>query len=82
MRQPLKPPLVEKLLHGMERDRVARIVAVSPLVRGEYAPWDTVIRLAPPQGLSSEEWWLGIRLARNQLLRSFAALVSSCYDKQ
>lgn len=68
MRQPLEPPSVEKLLHGMERDRVARIVSVSPLVRGEYAPWDTVIRLAPPQGLSSEEWWLGIRLARNQLL--------------
>lgn len=68
MRQPLTPPSVEKLLHGMERDRVARIVAVSPLVRGEYAPWDTVIRLPPPQDLSSEEWWLGIRLARNQLL--------------
>ncbi len=68
MRQPLTPPSVENLLHGMDPDRVARIVGVSPLVRGEYAPWDTVIRLAPPQGLSSEEWWLGIRLARNRLL--------------
>lgn len=68
MRQPLTPPSVEDLLHGKAGDKLAKIVAVSPLIGGEYAPWDTVIRRAPPQGLSSEEWWLGIRLARNQLL--------------
>ena len=68
MRRPLTPPSVDTLLDGMARDRVARIVAVPPLVKGEYVPWDTVTGLAPPEGLSSEEWWLGIRLARNRLL--------------
>lgn len=68
MRHPLAPPSVDELLHKTEPDRLPRILHVSPLVGGEYAPWDTVIRLAPPSGLTSEEWWLGIRLARNQLL--------------
>ena len=68
MRHPLAPPSVDELLHKTEPDRLPRIIEVSPLVGGEYAPWDTVIRLAPPSGLTSEEWWLGIRLARNQLL--------------
>lgn len=68
MRRPLAPPSVKDLLQRTARDSLARIVDISPLIDGEYAPWDTVVRLAPPQGLSSEEWWLGIRLARNQLL--------------
>lgn len=68
MRHPLAPLSVDELLHKTEPDRLPRILHVSPLVGGEYAPWDTVIRLAPPSGLTSEDWWLGIRLARNQLL--------------
>ena len=68
MRLPLAPPSVEELFQKIERDRIPQIVDLPPLVGGEYAPWEKVIRLVPPSGLSSEEWWLGIRLARNRLL--------------
>lgn len=68
MRRPLAPSPVQELFEKAKPDKLPLIVDMSPLVDGEYAPWDKVIRLAPPSGLSSEEWWLGIRLARNRLL--------------
>lgn len=68
MRLPLAPPSIEELFQRIDRDRIPQIVDLPPLVGGEYAPWEKVIRLVPPSGLSSEEWWLGIRLARNRLL--------------
>lgn len=69
MKLPLKPPSVKDLIAGLDRDKIMAVFAMSPLVRGDYEPWDKVKRLKPPEGLSSEEWWLGIKLARNQLLK-------------
>lgn len=33
-------------------------------VRGVYEHWDHLRHLTPPQGLDVEQWWLGIKLAR------------------
>src|ERR1051326_1923333 len=35
-----------------------------------YLHWDKLRRLAPPQGLTSEQWWLQVKTAREADLRS------------
>ncbi|MGH2700336.1 MAG: Fic family protein [Actinomycetota bacterium] len=37
--------------------------------RGKYRHWDTLRHLTPPEGLSHEEWWAGIKLARQAIAR-------------
>lgn len=39
------------------------------LSTAEYLPWDKLRYKTPPEGLSHEEWWLGIRLGRSSMLR-------------
>jgi Fic family protein len=56
-------------LAELDREKLHLVLEVPPLVGGEYAPWDKVRHLSPPPALSLEEWWLGIKLARNQLLK-------------
>lgn len=38
---------------------------------GEWIHWDKLRHLTPPKGLSHEQWWLGIKMARSSLLRAF-----------
>jgi Fic family protein len=40
-----------------------------PTPSGRYLPWDQLRRRPPPEGLSPEEWWLGVKLARGPLLK-------------
>jgi Fic family protein len=72
MKIPLRPPGMEELLSSSTKKpgKIAEIInTASPLVDGEYAPWDKVRHLEPPNNLTAEEWWLGIQLARRQLLK-------------
>ena len=39
-------------------------------VRGVYEHWDHLRHLTPPQGLDVEQWWLGIKLARQSLCKA------------
>ncbi len=39
--------------------------------RDRYLHWDKLRRLEPPDGLSSEQWWLKIKLSRGAEFRSF-----------
>lgn len=43
-------------------------------VRGVYEHWDHLRHLTPPQGLDVEQWWLGIKLARQSLRKSLPLL--------
>ena len=43
-------------------------VGIAP--RGRYYHWDNLRHLNPPEELSSEEWWLLIRMARRAAARS------------
>ena len=35
-----------------------------------YLPWDELRRRTPPEGLSTDEWWLATKLARNGMQRA------------
>ena len=65
----MNPPDSEVSIPGLDREKLERIIRVPPLVGGRYEHWDKVRHLTPPDGLTSEEWWLGIRLARQPLLK-------------
>lgn len=67
MRIPIKPPPVA----GIGGERIVEIVSrrLGPLADGEYRHWDTLRHRTPPDGLTSEEWWLALKLARTVLYR-------------
>jgi len=49
---------------------VLNAVQMSPLVNGKYIHWEKLRFLDTPPTISTEEWWLGIKLARTVLARS------------
>lgn len=69
MKKPLPPPNSLDIFRELDRDKIAQIMRLRPLVRGEYSPWDKIRHLDPPNGLSVEEWWTGIRIARDRGLK-------------
>lgn len=41
--------------------------SIRPTIDGAYRHWDTLRHLTPPEGLTLEEWWLGVKLARGNI---------------
>ncbi len=68
MKLPVRPPPWEALLIA-NRARLNEIVRrrLDADVEGGYEHWDHLRHLTPPEGLSAEQWWLGIKLARRGL---------------
>jgi Fic family protein len=66
-----KAPSVDDLLDkiGMGEVRAALGAPVDPRPGDRYLHWDKLQRLTPPEGLSSEQWWLKIKLSREGELR-------------
>ncbi len=71
MKIPLSPPplgrLLADLLERGNRDQILR--TAGPLVAGRYLHWDELRHRTPPEGLSHEDWWAGIKLVRQGLLK-------------
>ena len=65
MKQPRIPPPLDDLLFK-HRASLPDILQGNrgAMARGRYEHWDGLRRLPPPQGLSHEQWWLGVKLAR------------------
>ena len=73
MRMPLSPPPFEELIAeaaNKSPDRLPEILRarIQPEPNGNYDHWDKLRHLkSPPKGLTNEEWWLGIKWARQAL---------------
>ncbi|HEX7591746.1 MAG TPA: Fic family protein [Candidatus Limnocylindrales bacterium] len=70
---PPAPTLQDFYARADLNERLPRILAAvrSTTVGGEYMHWDDVRRRPPPDGLTVEEWWFGIKFARRGLARPF-----------
>ena len=73
MKVPVSPPPFGQLLdlHESEFGKLLRL-RIGPEVRGRYEHWHHLRHLAPPDGLSSELWWLAIKLARMTAARDLS----------
>lgn len=71
MKLPLFPPDAPGLLHALGADELSRVLQSSTqLPAGKYLHWDELRHRTPPSGLSSEQWWLGVFLARSGALQA------------
>jgi Fic family protein len=49
--------------------RIFRAGVTAATSQGKYRHWDTMRRIKPPAGLSSEEWWFATKVARGSFLK-------------
>lgn len=68
MQIPQIPPPWRQLIAG--QDDLSRVMGLGPLVGERYMHWDELRHRTPPEGLSHEDWWTGVRVARVGLLKS------------
>lgn len=76
-KQPAVPPSIDSILERLRRspERLGEVLlrvrsvpdGIAP--GGKYRHWDTLRHLKPPEDLTSEEWWLAVKLARAPLQR-------------
>lgn len=66
MKIPQIPPNIETVLSDSRTDLMA-MLKQGPLVKGRYLHWDQLRHRSPPEKLTSEAWWAGIKIARQAL---------------
>jgi Fic family protein len=70
---PRTPPDYDATLKKVARDpaKIRQVLTAhgGPLQAGKYRHWDEIIYLTPPEGLTHEEWWTGVKLSRGPLLK-------------
>lgn len=73
MRLPDRAPSLVELLRVTGNDmNLTQVLSTvtGPLVDGRYLHWDDVRRRTPPDGLTVEQWWLGLLFARQPASRT------------
>ncbi len=75
MRLPLPPPSLDVLMRSLTPERMNALVPhVSPLPGERYLHWDELRRRPAPQGLSHEDWWAAVEIARRPLYQRLPLL--------
>lgn len=67
MQIPNSPPDLIKLFStiGSDKKKLLELMrTASSRINGKYLHWDDLLHRTPPDELSHEEWWLGIKTAR------------------
>lgn len=49
---------------------MSRVLGRSPLIKNKYLHWDQLRHRSPPDNLSSEAWWTGVKIARMGLYKT------------
>jgi len=78
-RLPEQAPTLEELFARADLNATLPLIlrtGVGPTTNGEYRHWDDVRRSTPPEGLTREQWWLGMKWARSPLRRSIPLLAT------
>ncbi len=71
MKIPLSPPNLDVVLARLDPEQFRQIYAAStPTVDGAYLHWDQLRHRAPPEGMTSEQWWAAVKLARGGMLQA------------
>src|SRR5205809_4690833 len=58
-----QPPDFRELMSKLAPDDFSRVIEASAN-DGKYLHWDTLRNVAPPDGLTHEQWWLALKFAR------------------
>lgn len=79
MQLPVAPPPFDALWKAtlaQPAEVFARLFNAYPDVdgKGRYLHWDKLRHLPPPEGLTSEQWWLGIKFARRKSYQTLPLL--------
>jgi Fic family protein len=73
MKLPVDPPSIEQIVKDLAGDTATftRLWAggINPAPQGRYRHWDEIRFRTPPDGLTRQHWWLGIKLARATILK-------------
>ena len=71
MKTPQKPPELGKLTQKIGPEKLFEILEqVRALPRTEhYLHWDKLKSMPPPEGLSTEAWWVGLKLNRGYSMK-------------
>lgn len=80
MRIPKSPPNLQTILSEMPPERIKELFAAMPQIRtddGRYLHWDKLRHYQPPDSLSHREWWLLLKLSRQEALRPIPLLDSA-----
>jgi Fic family protein len=67
--QVVAPPPFEDIALGLDRKRLYELIRRERELDPDYLHWDNLRHREPPAGLTHEEWWCGIKLARASGLR-------------
>lgn len=71
MRLPQPPPGMQLLVADAEPHRTFEVMELvrTTCHNGRYVHWDELRRRTPPQGLTHDEWWLGLKWKRSSLYK-------------
>lgn len=75
MKIPVRPKSLHDLLN-QESANLSKILSASigPTPTGKYLHWDNLRHRTPPEGLTNEQWWAGVRFARLGIERNLPLL--------
>ncbi len=67
-----KAPSIAEMMESLSGEEAVSALMTSAEVmpQDRYLHWDKLRRLAPPADLSSEQWWLKIKMARSDEMRT------------
>jgi Fic family protein len=68
MNMPKTPPDLGELWskHGTNQGKFFELMKIGPLGPNDrYIHWDKLVHLQPPNGITHEEWWFALKIARS-----------------